>query len=123
MQRLKHGDSINVDFYTEGINHQHQIAPLLLINFIENSFKHGDADSRPDAFINVGLTVEDGQLRFSVQNSFKEIEKLGIGKLGGEGFGLKNAQRLLDLAYPNRYELAQKAENGVYSVNLKLLIA
>ena len=118
LQRLKHGDSLNVDFYAEGINHQHQIAPLLLINFIENSFKHGDADSNPDAFINVGLTVEDGQLRFSVQNSFKEI-----GKLGGEGFGLKNAQRLLDLAYPNRYELAQKAVNSVYSVNLKLLIA
>ncbi len=124
LQRLKHGDSLNVDIYTEGIENQHVIAPLLLINFIENSFKHGDADSNPEAFIHVSLTVENGQLQFSVENSFKEIEKLEIEKFGDdEGFGLKNAQRLLDLAYPNRYELAQKAEGGIYSVQLRLEIA
>lgn len=120
LQRLKHGDSLNVDIYTEGIDNHHNIAPLLLINFIENSFKHGDAGSNPAAFIHVSLTVENGQLQFSVENSFKEIEKLEIEKLGDEGFGLKNARRLLDLAYPNRFELSQKAEGGIYSVNLKL---
>lgn len=122
LQRLKHGDTLNVDIYTEGIENHHNIAPLLLINFIENSFKHGDAGSNPAAFINVSLTVENGELQFSVENSFKEIEKLDIEKLGDESFGLKNARRLLDLAYPNRYELAQKAEGGIYSVQLKLVL-
>ena len=118
LQRLKHGDSLNVDIYTEGIENQHEIAPLLLINFIENSFKHGDAGTNPDAFIHLGLTVENGRLQFSVENSFSPTS--GLTNAEEEGFGLKNAQRLLDLAYPSRYELTQKAENGVYSVKLKL---
>ncbi len=126
LQRLKHGESLNVDIYTEGIDNQHDIAPLLLINFIENSFKHGDADSNPDAFIHVGLTVEDERLQFSVENSFRQtnvgegqnLTDVYVGE--DEGFGLKNAQRLLDLAYPNRYELSTKAENGVHSVQLNI---
>jgi sensor histidine kinase YesM len=127
---LKYGDALNVDFYTEGIDNQQTIAPLLLINFIENSFKHGDADSNPEAFVHVNLMVEDGVLEFSVENSF---QPRNVGEVHPdsyrdadvheiEGFGLKNAQRLLDLAYPNRYELAQKAENGIYGVQLKLAL-
>ncbi len=119
LHRLKHGDSLHVDFYSEGIEAQHEIAPLLLINFIENSFKHGDADSNPDAFINVNLIVEDGRLQFSVENSFI-LPTAMTNKGVDEGFGLKNAQRLLDLAYPSHYALITKAENGVHSVQLNI---
>jgi Histidine kinase/GHKL domain len=126
LQHLKHGESLHVDFYTEGIDNQHDIVPLLLINFIENSFKHGDADTNPDAFIQVSLTVENEQLQFSAENSFRLPsqwdESAMKGKGEDEGFGLKNVQRLLDLAYPNRYELAQKAEGGIYSAQLKLAL-
>ncbi len=119
LNRLKHGDSLHVDFYSEGVDNQHDIAPLLLINFIENSFKHGDADSNPEAFVQVSLTVENGRLEFSVENSFGLPTAMTTNG-GDEGFGSKNAKRLLDLAYPNRYELAQKAENGLYSVLLNI---
>lgn len=125
LQRLKYGDALNVDFYSEGVENQQLIAPLLLINFIENSFKHGDADSNPEAFVQVNLTVENGRLEFSVENSFSRKAKVGEvhpDVQAEEGFGLKNAQRLLDLTYPNRYELTQKAENGIYSVQLMLAI-
>lgn len=121
LQQLKYGDSINLDFYTEGIENQHVIAPLLLINFIENSFKHSDADINPDAFIHIGLTVEGGELQFSVENSF-QLPTAMANKIDEEGFGLKNAKRLLDLTYPDRYELTQKAEGGIYSVQLKLAL-
>lgn len=117
LQHLKHGDALSVDFYTEGIEDGQEIAPLLLINFIENCFKHGDADSNPDAFIHVSLNVENGVMQFSVENSYREK-----GKLTDEGFGLKNAQRLLDLAYPGQFELTQKSANGSYSVQLNLTL-
>lgn len=126
LQRLRHGDALDVDFYMEGIENQHEIAPLLLINFIENSFKHSDVDTNPEAFIRINLTVEAGQLGLSVENSYKEIEKskihgskLEIGK-SEAGVGLQNAQRLLDLAYPNRHALATKSENSVHSVQLNI---
>ncbi|MCC6725191.1 MAG: sensor histidine kinase [Saprospiraceae bacterium] len=127
LQRLRHGDGLDVDFYAEGMENQHEIAPLLLINFIENSFKHSDVDTNPDAFIRISLTVEEGQLNFSVENSFRQSLNSNVGEVqnlpdvnSGEGVGLKNAQRLLDLAYPGRYELAQKAKEGVYGVRLRL---
>jgi LytS/YehU family sensor histidine kinase len=112
LQRLKYGGELRVDFYTEGIGPQHEIAPLLLINFVENSFKHGDAGSNPAAWVNLSLSVEDEVLRFSVENSFQKL------KDREEGLGLKNATRLLDLAYPGRSSLETKAEDGTFSVNL-----
>jgi LytS/YehU family sensor histidine kinase len=122
LQRLRHGDALDVDFYLEGIDNQHEIAPLLLINFIENSFKHSDVDANPDAFIRIGLTVEDGHLGFSVENSFASPSHGDKSAMTnqGEGVGLKNAHRLLDLAYPNRHQLNTKTENGVHLVQLNI---
>jgi LytS/YehU family sensor histidine kinase len=122
LQRLRHGDALDVDFYLEGIDNQQEIAPLLLINFIENSFKHSDVDANPDAFIRIGLTVEDGHLGFSVENSFASPSHGDKSAMTNqsEGVGLKNAHRLLDLAYPNRHQLNTKTENGVHSVQLNI---
>jgi LytS/YehU family sensor histidine kinase len=114
LQRIKYGDELRVDFYIEGIGPQHEIAPLLLITFVENSFKHGDAESNKDAWVNVSLSVEDGVLHFSVENSFQKP------KSQAEGLGLKNAARLLDLAYPGRSSLETKSDNGVFSVQLTI---
>ncbi len=129
LQKLKYGDSINLDFYSEGIENQHLIAPLLLINFIENSFKHSDVDANPNAFICISLTIENGQLNFSVENSFRQSLTSKVGEVSNlpevqanKGVGLKNAQRLLDLAYPGRYKLVQQAEGGVYGMQLRLEI-
>lgn len=126
LQHLKYGDSLIVDFYTEGIENQHEIAPLLLINFVENSFKHGDMDTNPAAFVNVGLTVENRKLRFTVENSFKENgktkiyeDKAGSGETD-EGVGLKNSKRLLDLAYPGRSSLVTKVGDGTFLVELQI---
>ena len=116
LQRLKHGDALHADFYSEGIELHHQIAPLILTNFIENSFKHGDAESNPEAFVNVSLTVEEGQLRFLIENSFQPSGAMD------EGLGLKNAERQLDLAYPGRHKIEVKKEEGVFSVSLNIYL-
>ena len=114
LQRLKFGNTLHVDFYSEGIGPHHEIAPLILINFIENSFKHGNAETNPEAFVNVSLTVEGGQLCFLIENSFQPAGTKG------SGVGFKNAERQLELAYPRKYELKKSDENGVYSVQLKI---
>ncbi len=114
LQRLKHGDALHVDFYSEGIEGHHEIAPLILINFIENSFKHGDAETNPEAFVNINLAVDGAQLHFLIENSFRPS---GV---SDEGFGLKNAERLLDLAYPGRHTVEVRKEEGVFAVEVKI---
>ena len=47
LHQQQENESQNVDIYTEGIRNRHQIAPLLLINFLENSFNHGAISHKP----------------------------------------------------------------------------
>ena len=75
IQLLKHEDSRNVDFYHAGIRDNNKIAPMILINFIENCFKHSDLETNPRGWIKIGLEVEKNELSFRTENTFKEEVK------------------------------------------------
>lgn len=90
------------------------IEPLLLIPFVENAFKHGTG-SINEPFIEIKLTVENFRLWLDVANR--------IGNPGSDrtsGIGLKNVQRRLRLAYPERHELSIKEEKDAFMVHLML---
>jgi two-component system, LytTR family, sensor kinase len=91
-----------------------KIAPMLLIPFVENAFKHGRTDHRPA--ITVFLEAEDSRLRFDVFNYVGEDkhmpEKQTI------GYGLQNLSRRLELIYPGKHHLSVRVENNMYKVNL-----
>ncbi len=92
-----------------------KIAPMLLIPFIENAFKHGSNSSRFK--VDVKLKLDNGQLVFLTKNSINlnKIKTKGIG-----GIGLKNVKRRLELTYANRYELDIQNDGKVYTANLKI---
>ena len=97
------------------INQPIQIAPLLLISFIENAFKHG-IDAVQPSFIKIELTIDNDWLRYAVMNSsFPEKEKVT-----DSGIGLENLKKRLELLYPNRFELITKEINNQYIATLML---
>ena len=97
------------------INQPIKIAPLLLISFIENAFKHG-LDATQNSFININLTIEGDAIHFVVQNSsFSEKSKTT-----DSGIGLSNLKKRLELLYANKFELIEKEENNIYTVKLML---
>lgn len=113
---LRKPRSQNVDFFVEGNLNGWQISPMLLINFVENCFKHSNLDSDEQAFVNIHCEIgNDGILNFSTENSVRQVSKKEFG-----GIGLPNLRRQLDLDFPEKYELQVGETAGIFRVNLIL---
>jgi LytS/YehU family sensor histidine kinase len=93
------------------------IAPMLLIPFVENAFKHGSKlASGPN--IRIDLNIEPQRITFEVINPMKKNTISAKDATGG--IGLNNIRRRLDLLYPGIYVLEIKDEENVYYVRLIL---
>ncbi len=99
--RYKEG-RLNITFAKSVDNPQESIAPLLLLPFVENAFKHGASESRAPAEISIELKVNQGILDFTVANSVEAIQE---DKVQTPGLGLRNAERQLALLYPDAHTL------------------
>lgn len=99
----------------ESIDHPSQeISPLILIQFVENAFKHGVSESLGDSFINIDIELKDGILTYNIQNSKEERPHQHSTKIG-----LKNIRRQLELLYP-QHKLIVVDKSDQYSVQLKI---
>ncbi|GAB3835498.1 sensor histidine kinase [Hymenobacter jeollabukensis] len=95
-----------------------RIAPMLLIPFVENAFKHGISLQHP-SWIKVTLHVEHGTLYFDVYNSVHARPAPGLADEPG-GIGLSNVRQRLQLLYPERHELIIRRSLDEYFVHLTL---
>ena len=94
-----------------------QIAPLILISFIENAFKHGvNPDAPSDILINIQLTGQ--QLKLQVTN--KKVSKRQV---DGEGIGIENTVKRLQLLYPSHHQLNITENDDEYAVQLSMDLA
>jgi sensor histidine kinase YesM len=114
LQSLRY-DSCSISMKVTGNMDNLQIAPMILHTFIENSFKHGAENVSGDAWIKIYVTINDRTLNFSVSNS-KGHKNNG----DGNGIGLTNAARRLELLYPGRHDLIINDKNDEYSVFLRI---
>ena len=116
LQKIRFGNKAYIDFKVEGKVLNQQIAPLLLIAFIENAFKHGVA-SNPLTPIRLLVDVEESHLHFYMQNKKHMNNRDAVG-----GIGLNNVQRRLNLLYPGKYNLDVRDEADTYTVELSLVL-
>lgn len=120
IQLLKHEDVQNVDFYHAGIAHGNMIAPMILINFIENCFKHSDLESNPQGWIKISMEVENNEFNFRTENTVREeIEETSMEH---KGIGLTNSLKLLEANYPEKHKVEITKENNVYKLDLKMTL-
>ncbi len=106
----------NVHFSVQNIQPGYQIAPLILIVFIENAFKHSTASQTDKISIDIILELSDsGTLKFVCKNSFQpqsNTENLSM------GIGLDNVKKRLQLLYPDAHQLNIKKNKNEYEVLL-----
>lgn len=107
------GDA-HIDFEVLGEAVNHKIAPLILINFVENAFKHGVSDDLKHP-IKILIKVETAQLKFSVRNLKNNDQKDNT-----SGIGLINVKRRLSLIYPNKYQLSILEDEKFFTINLQI---
>lgn len=106
LEKLRHKDDrCAVTVNINGDIKNKRIAPLLLINFLENAFKHGTKASFGKSWINLDVNVTTDTVHFKLQNS-KPFNIVGqaISEYKG-GIGLKNVRRRLEILYPKRHQL------------------
>jgi hypothetical protein len=117
LEKLRYGDKlkVNMDFDLE--NDAVMVAPLILLPFAENCFKHGGTGK--DGFFTIGmhLKVDDKKLRFNIRNSKKKRRENN--SVNG-GVGLENIRKRLTLLYPKRHKLHIEDVAEFYEVNLEI---
>jgi hypothetical protein len=116
LQKLRIDKNAALTFSIEGITTGHEIAPLILIPFIENAFKYGINPDK-NSFISILISIQKQKLLLTVENSIvaSEIDE----ELKTEE-GLNNTQKRLNLIYNGHYELNYKEENKTYRVSLTI---
>jgi hypothetical protein len=96
-----------------------QIAPFIILPFVENAFKHVSKEKNRANFIRVQLAVcEEQRMHLEIENSRGQ----GRSELSS-GIGLTNVKRRLELLYPDKHELIISEAPEVFTVKLKLELA
>ena len=115
MEKLRYCDRLTLSFIREIDNENEPIAPLLLIPFVENAFKHGASENRFESFINLEMTLQNGIMEFYIEDTKEENGK----KPNEKNIGLANVRRQLELLYPE-HEVSIRSEPTVFRVFLKI---
>jgi len=110
-------DNFKVDFQVEGAVGDYQIAPMILINFVENAFKYIDPFNPQ---IKLNLKVENGTISFLCENRFAENVVHVNRKEETEGLGIKNARQLLKAFYGEHYQLDIQKTTDIFRVELTI---
>ena len=119
LEKIRYQSELKIYFDVQRRVNGKMIAPLLLIPFVENGFKHGLSKQINKPWINILVQIEDYSLIFEVENNKPKVNKTD--ETGyTEGIGLKNVRRRLDLIYGTQYELKVNNEDGLFSISLRL---
>ena len=120
LQKNRYGSKLDasINIYDE-INDLY-IAPLLLLPLVENSFKHGIANSIGPGWIRVDVSRQDSHFSIKIENSIEVKDQQRDPKNGG--IGIKNVRQRLQLIYPDAHEIKFVEEPHSYLVVLKIKI-
>ncbi len=119
LEKVRYGNRLDLSLVVEGDIAEHKIAPLLLIPFVENSFKHGVSQSQGKAWVRILIQIFGSQLSFQIENSVaRTTESTPTLK---SGIGLENVRKRLNLIYPDAHTLdIRSGETFLVNLNLDL---
>ena len=124
LEKMRFKNNLHIDFKCGSIPEEIEIAPMLLLPFIENSFKHGKV-SNGELHVEIHLRITEKQLYFRLKNSkidhFEGKNDISH-KPQKSGIGLFNLQKRLELLYKNTHKLEIKNEPDFYEILLTLPI-
>jgi hypothetical protein len=121
LNKLRYADDeVKVRFDYPGKTEGIFVAPMMLIPFIENAFKHG-VSIGVSSQIDISISLTDKLLLFSCENTnYSFIKKM---EMEISGIGLGNVKRRLELVYPGKHRLQINDEGGEFMVKLEIDLA
>jgi hypothetical protein len=122
LEEVRYGDRLDITTNVSGAIKNKFIAPLLMIPFVENAFKHGSSKLLKDPEVKLSIRVEGDTLFFELINN-KPLDTDQSAKPNGKGgIGLKNARKRLELLYPGQHQLKIESTESTFSVRMKITI-
>jgi len=119
LEKVRYGKRLNMQVEIHGDFENKVIAPLLMIPFVENSFKHGTSQMLQHPWIKLEITTVRDQLFFKLSNSkpslFHANKQI-------KGIGLLNVKKRLQLLYPGKHQLNVSETEDVFTVNMQILL-
>jgi two-component system sensor histidine kinase LytS len=119
LERIRLSDKIDIKIEASGNYSDLHIAPLLLIIFIENSFKHFSTSKDIQPYVHIAFTLNNDLLQLNIKNSICP-DHTTIKNESKEGLGLNNVKQRLDLIYPGKYSLIVVHESAFFEVKLEI---
>jgi hypothetical protein len=108
IEKMRYGEKLDVEIRVTGEVGERKIAPLILLPFVENCFKHGASEDLQQSWVKLTVDVQPHVIIIKVENN--KASENGHAHHRKEGIGIQNAKRRLDLVYPKAHEL--KIFNG-----------
>ncbi len=115
LEKIRYGERVEISFNVYNNQNYLRVAPLLLLPFVENSFKHGVRNQLDNGWITIELDIVDDEIVFKVENS-----KVGKPTAKKAGIGLGNVMKRLDYLYHDSHSLTIFDEPDTYMVVLKI---
>lgn len=124
LERSRFSERVAIIYHLAGNPEEYVIAPLLLVSFVENAFKHGPGKSKQSSYVDISIVLDDATLHFVIKNNVPPYSRLqshtnpSKGQIGG--FGLANTSKRLQLLYPDKHELSVQQSESEFVIDLRL---
>jgi two-component system LytT family sensor kinase len=116
LEKVRYGRRLDILINIEGGYQDKMITPLLMIPFIENSFKHGASKMLTEPWIKLSIKADKDILNFTLANN----KPPGEGIAAKKGIGLNNAKKRLELLYPQNHLLSIESTENTFTVNMQI---
>jgi sensor histidine kinase YesM len=117
LEKIRYGDRINMEVDIRGEFNERRIAPLLLLPFLENCFKHGASEALDNPWISLKIRTTGSLFEMRLINSVSRLLD-GRSRETGEGIGFVNVRRRLELLYGDGFMLDIRTGEEEYGVSL-----
>jgi sensor histidine kinase YesM len=119
LEKIRYGNRLDANINIIGETSGKEIAPMIFLPFVENSFKHGINSNIGNTFIHIKFVIEDHHLIFEIENN-KPAQKLNESPEYQGGIGINNVKKRLNLLYPAKHSLVIDEEGNTFKVILKI---
>jgi hypothetical protein len=115
LERERYGNKIDISWDVAGEVRDKFIAPLMMLPFIENAFKHGTSEQIEKCWLSIDISVKGNRLKVKIANSKNENANRR-----NNGIGIANVRKRLALIYPGNHELKLSDEGHFFIVSLMI---
>ena len=117
LEKIRYGNKLDLHYLIADKTKDVYIAPLLLLPFVENCFKHGASNMLQNPWINLTIEIKDTTLVMKLMNGKSDDNEMAQKK---HGIGISNVRQRLELLYKGKHELQVREEEDVFIVDLKI---